>query len=365
MNGQRTEWAMLTYQLGVAAERLRAHVAEGSPFLRSLASLADWYVQFENHFSKVASGGQELPAVVGAMHGHLANTSKVARKFDVDGFFSSAADLHELLASLLPADEGPAIPLLEKLASLRKLFSTYIAHQSAENALPLLMAAREFQERLQAFQFDLNELAALLASDHRLESDEQDLSLIFDSSQSFHAFWRKLQAIDELHADLCELLQIECKPLRILKIESGSEWIYLAGNAAVIALLTKILYDAYKFVHRNYTREGLLEQTAHELKQAEALLDTIKKFNKAKVDTGDAEAQASAAVQRISRNLNELLAHESRFVVGDRQVRLEEEPYLLKVSRPPRLRQLEPPPPAALDDSEQAPPRLTDERPKE
>jgi hypothetical protein len=355
---------MLTYDLERASGRLNAHLADGSPFLKALADLVDWYTKFEDHFPKVAGGGQELPAVAGAMHGHLARTPKVTQSLDIDGFFESAANLHHLLADLLP-DIDATSRLLEDLTALRRLFSTYIAHQSPQNALPLLVAARSFAQRLQAFQADLAGLSAIVGAQSSPEEDEEELSLIFDSFQSFRAFWEKLRAIDEIYADLCQLLEVEEKPLRISKIESGSEWVKLIGNAAVIGLLIKILYDAGRFVHRNYTREGRIAQTTQELKQVEALREVIAKFKKAKIEAGDAETQAGAAVQRISKNLNLMLSHESRFVVGDQHVPLDETELRMSTMRPLQLKRPDPP---ALDSSGSTDATLrqiTDDRPKD
>lgn len=357
---------MLTYELERASGRLDAHLADGSPFLKALADLADWYAKFEDHFPKVAGGGQELPAVAGAMHGHLAGTPKVTQDLDIDGFFESAADLHRLLADLLPDVDATGVSrLLDELAALRKLFSTYIARQSPQHALPLLVAARSFTHRLHAFQADLAGLSALVGAQDSPEGDEAELSLIFDSAQSFRSFWEKLRAIDEIYEDLCQLLEVEAKPLRISKIESGSEWIKLIGNATVIGVLIKILYDAGRFVHRNYTREGRIAQTTQELKQVEALQETIAKFKKAKIETGVAETQAGAAVQRISQNLNLMLGHESRFVVGDRRVPLDEEELRISTMRPLQLKRPAPPALGGSSSTDATPPQITDDRPKD
>lgn len=357
---------MLTYDLERASGRLEAHFADGSPFLAALAGLVDWYAKFEDHFPKVAEGGQDLQAAAGAMHAHLAGTPRVTRNLDIDGFFASAADLHSLLADLLPdVDTTGVSRLLDELTAFRRLFSTYIAHQSPSNALPLLVAARNLAQRLQAFQADLTGLSALFGAQDGPQGDEAELSVIFDSVQSYRSFWEKLKAIDEIYADLCALLAEEETPLRISKIESGSEWIKLIGNAAVIGVLSKILYEAGRFVHRNYTREGRVAQTSTELKQLEALRETIATFKKAKIETGEAEALAGEGLQRISENLNLMLGHESRFVVGDQRIRLNDEERRIGTMRQLRLK---PPDPSALRGSSNAAadlPQITDDRSKD
>lgn len=353
---------MLTYDLERASGRLSAHLADGSPFLKAVADLVDWCTKFEDHFPKVAAG-QELQAAAVAMHGHLAGTPKITRNLDIAGFFESAAILHRLLTDLLP-DVNATSGLIDKLMALKKLFSTYIAHQSPQNALPLLVSARSFAERLHGFQADLAGFSSMVGTQDNPTGDEAELSLIFDSLQSFRAFWEKLRAIDEIYQDLCHLLEVDETPLRISKIESGSEWIKLIGNATVVGALIKILYDAGRFVHRNYTREGRIAQTTQELKQVEALRETIAKFKKAKIETGDADTQAGAAVQRISENLNLMLSHESRFVVGDQRVALDEEDLRIRTMRPLQLERLNPPALGSPGSTDATPPQITDDRPK-
>ena len=340
---------MLTYDLKIAAERLNAFLALNSPFTDALDRLVEWHARIDGFIAKIAAGGQDMPAAAGGLHSHISSTSGATREVNVEGFFASSADLSNLLKDLFPATEQQAldtIGLTSDLSSLRKLFSIYIAHQSAANALPLLVAASAFSKRLTIFQEDMNYFAASLVPAVPPEGNEDELSLVFHSDQTLNSFWVKLKAVEGLYGILCDLLDIDSEeyPLRIAKIESGSEWINLLGHAVVVGAIGKLLVETFKFTHRNYTTEGRIAATKTNLQQLDAIITIIGKLDKQKANTTDLKEQATAAAGAIAANLNDLLAHESRFVFGKVEVQAEGEGSIslmrrlqLKRTAPPQL----------------------------
>ena len=321
---------MLTYDLKIAAERLNTLLATESPFITSLRRLCEWNAGVESWLVKIAAGAADLQQAAGSLHSHLASTASTTSEVDVEGFFASSADLSNLLKELFPPTERQpleAIGLVAELGALRRRFSTYIARQSGTNALPLLIAANAFSNRLTIFQEDLNYFADSLGADIAPDERENELSLVFHSDQSLHSFWAKLKAVEDVYRQLCSLLEIDEKqnPLRIAKIESGSEWINLLGHALVVGVITKLLVETFKFAHRNYTREGRIAGTKASTQQVEAIIAVITKLDKVKVDTVDLKDQVKQAAESIATNLNDLLAHESRIIVGEKAVSTEDE----------------------------------------
>ena len=313
---------MLTYDLKIAADILNTYLGTESAFTTALQRLKDWHAVLDSQLAKIAAGGQEIQQAAGVIHSHLASTGSTTQEVNVEEFFASSSELSNLLKDLFPATEQEpldAIGLVTELAALRKFFSVFIARQTGNNALPLLKAASAFSNRLRIFQEDLNYFADSLASGVQQQEHEEKLSLVFHSSQTLHSFWAKLKAVEEMYAQLCELLEVDLgeNQLRISKIESGSEWISLFGHAAVVGIIGKLIIDTFKFAQRNYTREGRIEGTKASTQQVDAIIATIVKLDKLKVDTNDLRSEVKTAAESIAVNLNDLLAHESTFVFGE------------------------------------------------
>jgi len=320
---------MLTRDVRMAAEKFDAFIEADNPFLKVIEQLANWANGAEEIVAKIATapGANEINSAASTLHTYVGRTPKVTREIDVEGFFSSSSQLHELLSTLFPSTEpNRAVDeLVNELAALRRLFSVYIAHQSSASALPLLRAATSFNAELKNFQKGLSSLAIQLAPDVERSEDEDELCLAFYSTQTLHSFGEKIKALEDLYELLAKIFRIDIEfyPLRIAKIESGSMWIELIGHAAIAGAIGKILLEAAKFGHRNYTREGLIAGTKASSEQIDAIVATIQKLEAVDVDATEMKEGLRDAATNIALKLNSLMEHESSFVVGTREVHMD------------------------------------------
>ncbi|VEP11800.1 conserved hypothetical protein [Hyella patelloides LEGE 07179] len=147
----------------------------------------------------------------------------------------------------------------------------------------------------------------------------EELTLLLESEHSLQKFIDKLQYIKNLYSELCYLFQVSDNeyPLKIVKMESGSLFAKVFGEAKVIKTLSIWIENTVSYFHRNYTNEGQIKSITHKLEVIENLLETTKKLEEAGIDTTKNKEALQKSSLIIARELNLLLGGEPCITIND------------------------------------------------
>ena len=102
------------------------------------------------------------------------------------------------------------------------------------------------------------------------------------------------------------------EPLRIVKIESGSLWIWLKGNSKVVTAVSSVIEKAAHFYYRNYTDEGKLSTIPKKIETVESILHLSDELKKRDIPTDQLDEHIKKASVMIGNNLEKLLAGEEQ-----------------------------------------------------
>lgn len=172
-------------------------------------------------------------------------------------------------------------------------------------------------ESLQAFHRELK-LFAPYSSSHGESTQEQRLVIYFESDNTLKGFLKKLNAIQNIYYESCQLLNINQNenPLRLISTEGNSKYIELAGQILGITFIGNILHSAIGYLHRNYTKEGKLNQIPKKVEAIESVLGIYHQLNEAGIDTKDMKENISKGSVKIAKDLNLLLEKENQVVIN-------------------------------------------------
>ncbi|MBS1208198.1 MAG: hypothetical protein H6R19_596 [Proteobacteria bacterium] len=293
----------------------------------------------------------------------------IARNTNQDGskFQNSANSIHSILAALkLTTSSISARTLFLEIAELRSglyaamqegqqqhelissvnrqldffatAYDNYIAHQTAEAALPLVIGAQSLKQTLIEFQSALEYVKGNFSDSLGPNANETELSLTLTRVDSLEEFIKKLAAINCIYAELCMILNIST-PLRISKIESGSLWIRIFGDTKVIDLATKFLEGAARYFHNNYTTEGKISAIPHRIDSMNSILDFSNKLKESGVDVTNLNDELIKGAVVLAKNLNALIEQQPLMEINGKEFSIggDAQSALLKQPVIPRL----------------------------
>jgi hypothetical protein len=156
----------------------------------------------------------------------------------------------------------------------------------------------------------------------------------------FSFFLEKTGALEQIYEELCQLFDVSPKqePIKIVKVESGSLWLWLNGNPKVVSAVSSVIEKAARYFYRNYTDEGKLSAIRKKVETIESVLHLSDELKKRDITTDKLDDHIKKASITIGNNLEKLLAGEDRVelngevialtpnvqqnLIGNKQVRL-------------------------------------------
>jgi hypothetical protein len=112
-----------------------------------------------------------------------------------------------------------------------------------------------------------------------IKENESILSIYIQPNNNLETIAAKLDAINSIYTELCQLLNVSTTeyPLKVIMIESGSLWVKLFGESKIIGLVTDFLREGGKYIYYNHTKDGRNEKEIINIEKKTALLkNTVK-----------------------------------------------------------------------------------------
>lgn len=143
--------------------------------------------------------------------------------------------------------------------------------------------------------------------------NEADLTLVFEEPQTYDAVVGKLAAVQHAYEELSRLAQISIldHPLRLLKVESGSLWVSVQGQAEVIRMLTSLIERFTTFLQHRFSIKGKAADISERVIATQSLINLADELEIAGV-TGPLqdEVELKQAALVLRREFTTLLAGE-------------------------------------------------------
>ena len=313
---------MHAFELQKTIEHFFKEATTFRPFITvvsELAASADTMVQY---LPAIAVGGQKLNDSAANLHAFLSGVRKSAPNISQREFFKGLEHFLLALAHLHAAYAKPPgllDDLKAKVDHFASIYDAFLAHGSGTNALPILLAAQTLKVKYEALVASLKLLESVVGEEDVISAADAPLELWLPENYDLGDFARRLQALQSLYSELCMLFSVSESqhPLRISKIESGSLWARLIGDASVIALMIAFVKGGASWIYRNYTTEGKIEAIPRGVQAIDNLLGLTKRMKEAGLDTSQAEAHIGKSAVAISQNLSVLLSGQKSVTINE------------------------------------------------
>ncbi|MEJ5030019.1 hypothetical protein [Comamonas sp. MYb69] len=294
-------------------------------FIDGLHTLSSYANAMDQFLKLIPKGSAQYSNSGTGLHSHLANTKSVIAGINNRQFFRSLEGFQKSLLAFEPENKDPTslISTVERsIENFSDVYDHFLSHQNPDNALPLILAARELNTQIsvlyKAFSFFEDKLIEQAVPG----SSESKLTVILPQHLTLKDFAKKLLAIQELYSELCMLMAVSeaSEPLRIAKIESGSLWAMVIGETRIINLMTSFLERTATWAYRNYTSEGKITAIPQKVEAIDSLLGLSKRLAEQNIDTTIIKEHISKSAVALSKNLSEILDGQPSITINDQTI---------------------------------------------
>lgn len=348
---------MHTYEFQKTINRLFADPDDIAPFTNALSVLAQSVQVVVSHLGAIAEGGDKVNQGAGQIFGYLANAHRITSKVNNRHFFRALEHFQGIISQFQPAHTPNSKLILNlnaKVDEFAGLYDTFLSHQNAKSALPMILAAHNLHTTIVTLIDTLQFFEESVGMYDVPASSEASLAILLPEHLGLADFANRLQALQSLYSELCMLLSISESnhPLRISKIESGSLWAKVFGEATVVGLIATFMKETASWLYRTYTREGRLASIPRKIESIDSMLGLTSRLKEAGLDTSAIERHIEKSALALSKSLATLLDGQSSVTVNEQTISVGSEAIkiLLERSAPPRL----PPPDVTPSDEPSA-----------
>lgn len=209
----------------------------------------------------------------------------------------------------------------EKLHHFADIYNAYVDGGCRQDfANILVMEAKELSPLLQGFKDGLNFYLLNVESSVALEkkNETEELSLVLSSQMNLSEFASKLHSIELIYNELCSLMNVSTAefPIQIIKIESGSLWANVLGNATVIGVVTSIITTWATFAYENYTTDGEISAMPKKAEAIASLLDLSNKLKDQGIEVDDLNDNINKSSVALAKRLNTLISNQAEITIN-------------------------------------------------
>ena len=312
---------MLTVQLLERMQRLTALLGDDTFLMTAL-------VQLEGHNDRIAS----------AVHAELEASTTIEDKqhqvrAEIEAGIATAKKLSprrlmpeidaiERAAEDMPGIDGRRLDaVVNAIRNFSALYDAFFSSQSAPDAFDLFTAAASLKAALLTTRSFASAVDVALRAEPQLPmpADMDRLRLLLAARGDLRVVGIKVLALADVYYELAVLLNVsttEYPPL-VSRVEAGSLWIEIVGNAAVIAAATAIISRAAIWIHQRFTKDGRVTVIPRNVEAIERLLHVSDELAARGIDVGAINEQLAKSTFLIGENLNALLSDEARVELND------------------------------------------------
>ena len=321
---------MLSHRLMQDQERI-SNVFEKAVYLdECLQLISEEFPSLELCLIKLSKGGSSPAAANQDLTNYLKQLRNKINAIDPRELFKALDMLsHEFTYGPLSVtpDESDYPSVEHELNEFSEKYTEYIKSYTPESAIVLVNKARVLREELRWYlagikAFNLNQPEGNIDI-----TKYSEISVLFTSTMTVKEFTRKLEALDRIYHELCNLLDVSLAdyPLQIIKIESGSLWAKVFGNPVVIPFIKDILLKGFGFAYRNFTKEGKLSAVPKNVEAVESVLGLSQKLKDNGVEVTEMEEHIRKSAVTIAKDLNTLISGEAEIVVDSQVISVGQE----------------------------------------
>jgi len=316
---------MTSYETSKFLDSISKNLKKNETFFNIVLRLSDVYDKAYMLLTTTLTITGDNPRVLGlhsnaisALHESIAIWKQIPSR----EFFREIEDIENTLLKFknnYPDFSGKTLAenIYNHVSNYSAAYEKCLHDQNLFNLRALVYQAKEIKnwsEKLDSFYLLINQ-----SDQTQIEADQETLSLVFKSPTTFPDFILKLDSFRKLYSTLCEIFEINenNEPINIIKIESGSSWLCIAGNKKVIEMSADLIKSAVKYLHRNFTTEGRIQTIPRKVEAVESILNLTKKLEAEGMDTSKMKDNINKAAVSLSNELNDLLHCEPSVIIND------------------------------------------------
>lgn len=241
----------------------------------------------------------------------------------------------------MPFDDNIVEALISELNELVESYDAFLTKQDSGAAANILFKADSLSVGVDRLRGHLYSMERALRLEAVPPVESSTLSVYMPAELNFGEFIERLNAVEKIYSELCQLLNVSeaQEPLKIAKVESGSLWAKVFGNSKVISLMDDFIRASAKFMHRNYTKEGKTSSVSSKLETLNQVLEFSDKLKAAGLDVTEMRDSLAKSGHEVAKQLNCLLSNHPFVTVNDDQLPLVNRNDIpqLENREPPRL----------------------------
>nr|MDA3895983.1 hypothetical protein [Desulfobacteraceae bacterium] len=198
----------------------------------------------------------------------------------------------------------------------------YIKNYSLPSTMKMIFAAKNLTVSIESFNEALTNVKnniQLIDHDH-VDQNSETLSVYFASYTDFVDSIIKLNALKTIYEELSCLFDISLSesPIHLIKIESGSLWVKIAGCIKIILPLKELIRSFILYIFRNYTDEGKLLTLPKKMDVIERAIHLTEVLEKHGIDCSIPKENIEKSAIKVSEQLNYLIGGQPKIMLdGD------------------------------------------------
>ena len=314
---------MNSYQLLVKLEKFGNLIDTENPIIKiisSIADLRDMVTIIINHLATIAGHtfqekSKQSSQITPDLESPFSNIRSRITQIPLKEIFVGISNLEDSIDEVvleLGKSSNPFAGLRSNLETFNSSYDSFLKNNSYGQAINIVYSANSLVENFESILQFILSLKANLIKHIEYGESYQEVTIFLNSNYSYKDFIQKLDAIQEIYSEICLLMSISESefPLQIIKIESGSLFVKIFGEAKVIDLFLGFIKDTVSFFYRKFTNEGKIEALSKKSEALEKILALNIKLEQAGIDTSESKELISKSVVILASNLNYLLLGE-------------------------------------------------------
>jgi len=211
-------------------------------------------------------------------------------------------------------------PIANAAEKLYAAYESFVGSYSQEDTLALVTAGAEYERLVQWFEVTAEGLTAALGLDRPDDEASEHIEIVLLTPKDLDGVAKKLRALAGLYEETAKLVDVDVeeRPLRLIRIETGSLWTLLVGDTRVIEFVIGLLERSINYLHRRFTDDGQIAAIPRSVEAVEAVLGLSERLREAGVDTTEMDIDLARSGVALSRHLNTLLGGEPSVEINGR-----------------------------------------------
>ena len=211
-----------------------------------------------------------------------------------------------------------------ELEAFRSAYEKFILGQQLGETAQLLSVAQRVDVAINSSIMFASVVLKNLCSETGAERTDDHLEIYLSSETDFLLFLEKANSLEQIYEELCHLFNVSAKqePLKIIKIESGTAWLWLKGNLPIITAMRSVIEKAAHYFYRNYTDEGKLSTIPKKVETIESVLHLSDELKQRNISTEQLDEHLKKASNSIGNQLEKLLRGEEEIELNGEVIAL-------------------------------------------